>query len=40
MWQEEGHFPVPASTSDLGSLKRAGLPEVVTPSEKSGLSFF
>ena len=40
MWQEEGHFPLPASTSDLGSLKRAGLPKVVTPSEKSGLSFF
>ena len=39
-WQEEGHFPLPASTSDLGSLKRAGLPKVVTPSEKSSLFIF
>ena len=39
-WQEEGHFLLPASTSDLGSLKRAGLPKVVTPSEKSSLFIF
>lgn len=30
-WQEEGHFLLHASTPDLDSLKRVGLPEVVTP---------